>query len=64
MNINEAISHLISSDGFKEISKQKNTLGSNYRMFLTRFKRDEIKEGAAVDLLVKHGYVIEIKKPK
>lgn len=64
MELKEAIEHLIVSDAFKEKAIQKNALGGKYRMFLTRFKNGELKNGAAFDFLLEHGYRIEIKAPK
>ncbi len=64
MELKEAIEHLINSEDFKNLAKQKNGIGGKYRMFLTRFKNGELKNGAAFDFLIEHGYKIEIKKPK
>lgn len=64
MELKEAIQHLITSDAFKDKAKQKNAEGGKYRMFLTRFNKGEIKNGAAIDFLIEHGYRIEIKQPK
>jgi hypothetical protein len=64
MELREAIEHLINSEAFKEAAKQKNAVGGKYRMFLTRHKKGELKNGAALDFLVEHGYRIEIKHPK
>jgi hypothetical protein len=64
MELKEAIEMLINSDTFKAKAKQKNAEGGKYRMFLTRYKKGELKTGSAVDLLLEHGYSIDIKKPK
>ena len=64
MELKEAIEHLINSDAFKDIAKQKNAIGGKYRMFLTRFNKGELKNGAAFDFLIEHGYKVDIKKPK
>lgn len=64
MELQEAIEHLINSDAFKNAAKIKDAKGGKYRMFLTRYKKGELKNGAAFDFLIKHGYRIEIKKPK
>jgi hypothetical protein len=64
MELKEAIEHLINSDAFKHLAKQKDAIGGKYRMFLTRYKKGEIKNGAALDFLLEHGYKIDIKKPK
>lgn len=64
MELKESIQELISSQSFKNKAKQKNAEGGKYRMFLTRYKKGELKTGAAIDLLLEHGYRLEIKKPK
>ncbi|HEX7757399.1 MAG TPA: hypothetical protein VF421_18755 [Niabella sp.] len=64
MELKEAIEHLIASDLFKAKAKQKDAEGGKYRMFLTKHKRGELKNGAMYDFLTSHGYRIEIKKPK
>lgn len=64
MELKEAIEQLINSSEFKNVSRQKNSVGGKYRMFLTRHNKGELKNGAAFDLLIQHGYKIEIKKPK
>ena len=64
MELKEAIEHLIQSDAFKLKAKQKDAEGSKYRMFLSRYNKGELKNGAAFDFLIEHGYKIDIKKPK
>ena len=64
MELKEAIEHLIKSDAFRNIAKEKNAKGGKYRMFLTRYNKGELKSGAAFDFLIEHGYKIDIKKPK
>ncbi|GAC1486673.1 MAG: hypothetical protein NVS1B13_14290 [Flavisolibacter sp.] len=64
MELKEAIDHLINSDAFKIMAKQKDSEGSKYRMFLNRYKKGELKNGAAFDFLSEHGYRVDIKKPK
>jgi hypothetical protein len=64
VELREAIEHLINSDTFKNKAKQKNAEGGKYRMFLTRYNKGALKNGAAFDFLIEHGYRIDIKKPK
>ena len=64
MELNEAIEHLIASDLFKARAKQKDALGGKYRMFLNRYKKGELKNGAMFDFLIEHGYQVDVKKPK
>jgi hypothetical protein len=64
MELKEAIEHLVNSDTFKNKAKQKIAEGGRYRMFLTRFNKGEIKNGAAIDFLIENGYRLDVKKPK
>lgn len=64
MNLKEAIKHLIDSESFKDKAKQKNAIGGKYRMFITRYKNGELKNGAAIDFLIEHGYSIKVNVPK
>jgi hypothetical protein len=64
MTIQQAIDQLINSESFKEKAKEQNAEGSKYRMFLARYKKKELKNGAAVDMLLQHGYDVSIKKGK
>ena len=63
MTIEEAYGQLMATATFRDIAKKKNDKGgSYYRMCRTRFKRETIKNGAMVDLLLEHGYKVAIKK--
>ena len=53
-----AFEEFITSEDFKAIAKQRNPLGSKYRVYLTRYNRDELKAGAKVELLIANGYTI------
>lgn len=64
MELKEAIQHLINSESFKDKAKQKNAIGGKYRMFITRYNKGELKNGAAIDFLIEHGYTIKVNKPK
>lgn len=64
MEVIEAIEHLVNSDEFKAKAKQKNAEGGKYRMFLTKYKRNQLKNGAMFDFLIDNGYRVDIKKPK
>lgn len=61
MEIDKALQNLIQSKEFKELAKEKNADGGKLRMFRTRYQRGEVSTGAAVSLLEKFGYGIEIK---
>jgi hypothetical protein len=43
------------------IAKIKDARGCKYRMFFNRYNKGELKHGAALDLLIEHGYKIDIK---
>ncbi len=60
MTIQEAVNHLLQSDSFKEEARQDSKL----RVFLGRWNRQKIKNGAAIEVLLKFGYKVEVKNPK
>ena len=63
MKISEAFEQLMATSVFCNIAKKKNDKdGSYYRMCRTRFNRGTIKNGAMVDLLIKHDYKVSVKK--
>jgi hypothetical protein len=49
---------------FKNLAKQKNAIGGKYRMFLTRYNKGELKNGAAFDFLIEHGIKLKLKNQK
>lgn len=61
MKTKQAITHLINSEAFKEKAKQRNSEGAKYRMFLKRFNDGELTDGNAVEMLLAHGYSLDIK---
>ena len=62
MTLDEAFIQLIETTSFKEVAKQKNSLGGKYRIYLTRFRRGQLKSGAMVELLIAHGYEIKASR--
>lgn len=58
MTIQKAINDLIQSVAFKEAARTDAKL----RVFLGRLRKQEIKTGAMVDLLIRFGYKIEVRK--
>jgi hypothetical protein len=64
MDISKAVEHLVNSETFKKEAKQRTSKGAKYRMFLKRFNDGELKNGAAIDMLLEHGYHVNIKIPK
>ncbi len=68
MTLQKAFKELAESDGFKEISKQRDAEGVKCRVYLSRFNKGELKTGAMVEILIAHGYEISadrvVKKKK
>lgn len=60
MTIDEAVKQLISSEEFKLDAREDAKL----RVFLGRYNKGEIKNGAAIDMLLKYGYTVEVKGRK
>ena len=60
MTIKEAIKKLLDSDKFQEDSRTDARL----RVFRQRYNAGEIKNGAAVNLLINYGYKIEAMEGK
>ena len=64
MTLQEAFSELIETPGYKDVAKQKNSLGGKYRLYLSRFKKGKLKSGAMVEILLVHGYEVTANKAK
>ncbi|MGN6296302.1 MAG: hypothetical protein ACTHM7_05935 [Ginsengibacter sp.] len=64
MTLHEAFEQLTVSSDFKTIAKEKNARGGKYRLYLSRFKAGELKNGAITELLLAHGYEVSAKKAK
>lgn len=62
MTLEEAFLDFTSSEQFKEVAKQKDSLGGKYRKYLSRFNKGELKSGAIVELLEANGYEIKAGK--
>ncbi|MDB5280693.1 MAG: hypothetical protein JWR61_5648 [Ferruginibacter sp.] len=62
MTLKEAFTELMNSDEFKNMAKEKDAAGGKYRVYLSRFKKDQLKIGAIAELLIKHGYTVEAVK--
>lgn len=60
MEVNTALETLLISKAFKEKAKEKNNEGGKLRMFVTRYQRGEISTAAAVTMLEKFGYGVDI----
>jgi hypothetical protein len=58
MTIEKAIAELLISERFLEDSRKDAKL----RVALGRHKRNTLKNGAAIELLEKYGYAIDVKK--
>jgi hypothetical protein len=64
MNFEEAFTDFIGSETFKEIAKQRTSLGGKYRTYMSRFSKGELKSGAIAEILLAHGYTIDVKRGK
>lgn len=64
MTLQEAFEQLTISNEFKEIAKAKNARGGKYRMYLSRWRAGELKNGAITELLLAHGYQVSADKAK
>jgi len=64
MEVNKALKDLLNSETFKQQAKEKNKDGSKLRMFVTRYQRGEVSTGAAVTLLEKFGYKVDVLPTK
>ena len=62
MTLTEAFNEFTKSDKFKEIAKQKDSLGGKYRVYLTRFRTGQLKAGAIAELLLANGYEIRANR--
>lgn len=58
MNIKQGIKQVMESEAFKEAARKDARL----RVFLGRYNKGEIKNGAAIELLLKFGYKVSVKK--
>lgn len=64
MTLNEAFIHFTKSATFKKTAKVKDGPGGKYRLYLSRFKKDQLKTGAIVELLLRNGYEIKASANK
>ena len=62
MTIEDAFVELMNSSAYVNIARQKDSEGGKYRVFRGRFKKDKLKHGAMVDLLLEHGYDVTVKR--
>jgi hypothetical protein len=58
MTIEKAIKDLLQSDGFKQAAKNDAKL----RVYAGRIKKEGVKNGAAIDLLLMFGYKVDVTK--
>jgi hypothetical protein len=62
MTLQEAFIELSNSAGYKETAKLKTTAGARHRTWLSRFRKDNLKSGAMVDILTEYGYEIKASR--
>lgn len=60
MTIEKALQTLLESENFKADARQDAKL----RMFQSRHRKGEIKTGAAVEMLIRYGYTVDVRKGK
>ena len=60
MTIEQAVEKLLNSQEFKDAANKD----SNLRVAAMRLKKEGVKYGKAIDLLLKFGYKVEAKKKK
>lgn len=58
MTIEKALQTLLESEQFKLDARQD----SNLRVFQSRQRKGQIKTGAAVEMLIRYGYTVDVKK--
>lgn len=62
MTLNEAFEEFTGSVYFKDAAKEKDALGSKYRVYLRRYRRGELKAGAITEILLANGYEVKANK--
>ncbi|PVD50814.1 hypothetical protein DC498_17735 [Terrimonas sp.] len=62
MTIFEAFEELIQSKEFKVIAKKRDSIGGKYRLYQSRYNRNELKPGAIVEILIANGYEVTANK--
>lgn len=62
MTLHEAFIQLVTSEEFREIAKQRNSLGGKYRAYLSRFNAGKLRHGAITEILEANGYEIRADK--
>lgn len=64
MTIQEAFEQLMGGADYSAIAKQKDSEGSKYRVMRSRYRAGKLKALAMVELLLRYGYVVSVKKGK
>lgn len=62
MTLTQAFEHFVNSDQYKTIAKENNSLGGKYRLYLSRFRKGELKAGAITEILLANGYEVKANK--
>jgi len=60
MTIEKAVEDLLNSEEFKADARQDAKL----RVFIGRYRKGTVGNGAAIELLLRYGYTIEVKKKR
>lgn len=64
MTLQQAFSELIETTDYKDVAKQKDSIGGKYRIYLSRYKKGLLKSGAIVEILLVHGYEVKADKAR
>ena len=64
MTIEQAFEQLMNGTEYSTIAKQKDSQGSKYRVMRSRYNKGQLKALAMVEMLLKYGYTVIVKKGK
>lgn len=64
MTIEQAFGHLIETNVYKDICKEKQGKGAKYRVYKGRYLKGELHALAMVAFLIDHDYIIKVESRK
>jgi hypothetical protein len=62
MTLHEAFKQFSESPEFKAIALKRDNTGGKFRVYLSRFKKGELKAGAITEILLANGYEVKANK--
>ena len=62
MTVHEAFKEFSESQEFKELCKGTDSIAGKYRMYLSRFRKDNLKLGAMAEILQANGWEIKANR--